>query len=1579
MGVENEWITSSQAYRNALQENMSASQSTLLIPFYVAVTSAAVLSIQLIVDAYNSRVNLSVRSAADEDVNARHGSNTSIAYGVKRQMTSMGGCTIFWFKAAKLLGCLSLVGFTVATLVYCKERHSEIKTDESLFVQMTTQFGYKEIHHLTGGSGLSTTQWCQIAVLTTYVYASVLALTAAGAPPRQRLHADRHLATVLLITFGVFAYRNVWPLMTFTERPLDCTGGWLLWIKLAILGIVAIVIPLLTPRVYVPLDPKNPAVEPNPEQVASLLSLMLYTYLDPFIFKASRDPKMLRDELPPLADYDYTANLVKRSFKYLDTSSGARKGHLFFSLMRIFRREYVILSTMLVIRVFVSFASPIGINQLLQYFEKQGEGVYVRPWVWILWLFLCPFIVSGVMQWYTYIAGAVSVRIKGIITQLVFDHALRIRMKAVPSDAQANSERKTSGSRSTNSSTNIAEDSAAVRGVDHVGKLNNLVTSDLNNIRDGRDFLLLFLMAPLVIVLAVCFLYVILGWSALIGMIVMVLGVPVTGYIANIIQNVQVERMKKTDSRVQLVSEVMGVLRMIKMFGWEAKINAQLAEKREEELKYIFKHQMLRICNGLISYLIPLSTMIATYSVYTIIMKKQLTASTVFSSMAVFDMVKDQLHSIYHMVPLCVQAKVSLDRVAEFLHESELLDEYEGGQNSLKSSAAAFSQRLAMGDFIGFRDASFVWSKRSGASSTPSQLSFRLRIDGELQFKPGSFNLIVGPTGSGKTSLLMALLGEMHFVPTRRESYFNLPRAGGVAYAAQEAWVQNETIRDNILFGSPYEENRYKQVIYECCLERDLELFEAGDNTEVGEKGLTLSGGQKARITLARAIYSRAKIILLDDVLAALDVHTARWVVNKCLQGDIIRGRTVLLVTHNVAIIEQHADFVVTVTSDGRVAGQETSMNAIFKEIVGGKVDGKNDTTSVVLEEVVHTKAATSNRETSSGKLIVAEEVAEGRISWKAVKLYLYSLGGPWLWLVFIGGLLICDLAITMQTWWLGHWASQYDIKPPGEVNAPRYLTIYWILLLVILIPYSTAYTFFQIGTIRASRAIHKRLVESVTGATLRWLDTTPTARVITRCTQDIRAVDGPVSEMLGWQTEMTVTMMVKFGAVILFTPIFVLPGIAVGVLGGWCGTVYVNAQLPVKREMSNARSPILSHFAAAMAGIVSIRAYGCQVPFKLESMKRIDRYTRAARTFQNLNQWVGIRIETLGGLFAAALAAWFTYHQDLSKPNNIGFSLNMAVGFTSLLLWWVRANNEFEISGETILVHNLERIQDYLSIEQEQKATSAGVPPAHWPSSSEIRVENLSARYSVDGPKVLENVSFKIKPGERVGVVGRTGSGKSTLTLSLLRCIHTEGSIYYDSIPTSSVNLDILRRNITIIPQVPELLSGTLRRNLDPFDEHDDATLNDALRSAGLFALQRDNDDVRITLDSIISNAGGNLSVGQRQILALARAIVRRSKLLILDEATSAIDYETDTIIQASLRNELPNDVSLITIAHRLQTIMDADKIMVLDAGRIVEYDTPSVLLRKDGGLLKSLVDESGDREKLYAIAGGKAERTSS
>ncbi|KAI9061280.1 P-loop containing nucleoside triphosphate hydrolase protein [Trametes sanguinea] len=1574
---------------------------SLLIPVYCAGVSALFLA----------KHAVSRRVAAKSGNQDRTGLGSALDAGdlqdsyFRRRIRSLGSFTIFGFRLLDLFAILAL--FSLA-----------------LFQLLGFQLG----------SGHDARFSIHVAQCVLYGYVVILSNVALFGSTHWGRTAFVHASAILAVAWGVYMYRDIWPLATLDRAPVDAVEGSLVWAKLGLLSLSGVFIPFFSPRKYIPLDPKEP-IEPSAEQTASLFALLFYTYLESFIWRARRLSRITFEMLPPLPDYDHLKHLIGRSFPLLDPMQTKSQRHIGLLLIRVFWWELSNLAAMSITAVIGAFAAPISINQLLQYLESGRAEAPIKPWFWIALFFAGRLFKDISDQWFIYYTTRLSARTQAIVTELVFEHALRIRMKADTDDSDNANESDSStavatpdnasqlGAEGTQDGSSAEEDSggeathsvtassstAATPASDSgkgkgkaaasddgasakkkaeeakpdatkkdrsrhlVGRINNLVSSDLNNLENlGMSATFLIVESPFQIMLCIIFLYQILGWSALVGLATMLLTLPLPGWITKQIQGAHREKMRRTDSRVQTVTETMNVIRMIKLFGWEPRITAQLDKKREEELVAVRRSKLLTLLINACNNLIPILIMLSTFFTYTVIMKEELTASRVFSSMAVFDMLRIDLQASFWIIPQLVQAKVSLERISDFLRNTELIDEYERAKEGDAADIWTNSVPEDRKGVIGIRHASFTWSKDGVPSQTPGgtrRRAFVLTIDEELIFQRGKINLIIGATGAGKTSLLMALLGEMHYIPSGPDSYVSLPREGGIAYAAQESWVQNETIKNNILFGAPYDEVRYNKVLHQCALQRDLSLFDAGDETEVGEKGITLSGGQKARITLARAVYSHAEILLLDDILAALDVHTSKWIVEKCLKGDLLEGRTIILVTHNVAMVSPVAHFVVDIGSDGRILSQGSLESALARDAhLLSEVKGEQEVLEKAELELDAEKPEDVTTKQAAGKLVVAEEREEGHVGWTALKLFLGNMSNrPILfWLIYVSGHVIRQSLANLQTWYLGYWASQYETHPPQEVQVQHYLSTYTMLLALDMFVFACTASYYVFGSLRAARIVHKQLVTSVLGTTLRWLDKTPTARIIARCTEDIGMLDNRVARATEIMTQVFVYMVLKVAAVLIFSPIFVIPAIVVSLASGLCAHVFMKVQLSVKREMSNSKAPVLAHFGAAVSGITSVRAYGAQEAFKAEAHRRINRYTRVAITHWNLNRWLGMRIDLIALFFATGLATYLTYASDLSASNT-GFSLTMATAFSSVINQMIRVVNEFELSG-----NSLERIQQYLLIEQEPKPTPEGVPPAYWPASGQLEVEKLSARYSEDGPKVLREVSFEVAAGERVGIVGRTGSGKSSLTLALLRCILTEGNVRYDGLQTEKINLDALRSNITIIPQVPELLSGTLRQNLDPFSEHDDAVLNDALRSAGLFNLQNETDESRITLDTHIAGGGANLSVGQRQILALARAIVRRSKLLILDEATSAIDYETDSIIQTSLRTELGKDVTLLTVAHRLQTIMDSDKIMVLDAGQIVEFGKPGELLQKENGLLRSLVEESGDKEHLYAMAMG-------
>ncbi|KAF7365323.1 hypothetical protein MVEN_00404300 [Mycena venus] len=1257
--------------------------------------------------------------------------------------------------------------------------------------------------------------WENVVLCITYSYATLLACV----PLVSHQFPTPTLNAILLVSFGSYVFRDLLPLATFTLVPQDLAQGRLLWAKILVLAVAAVVIPLSTPRSYVPMDPENPMAKPNAEQTCSLFSSLTYGYMDSLIFLAHKRGGLSSDELPVLADYDCAEHLIRNSFPALDPHSKGASKHLLYGLLRFYRHEYKLLFVLALWNIMFQFAGPVVMNRLLASLEN--EDTFFRPWVWVALLFFVPFFRSMVQARYTWIATRQKTQSEGIMVQLLFAHSLRIRM---------NSETKDSNKRNL------------------IGRINNLSTSDVFNLTAVMEIWITVLLFPLQLALAIWFLYVILGWSSFVGLAVILATLPLPSHLARMMRKLQISSRQRTDARVQQVTETMNVLRMIKWFAWEGKIKEDIAAKREKELTSIRNVRLIVVLNNSINFVIPLLVMLATFSTYTLVMGQELTASIVFSSLAVFDgILRHHIRIVMNSMSRIIQGKVSLDRVDDFLRNTELLDAY--SENS--------SVHMGDDDRIGLQDAEFSWSKQVNDNC------FKLRIRSQVIFQPGVVNLIVGPTGVGKTAVLLALLGETHFIPAGPNPWVNLPRQGGVAYASQQPWVENATIKQNIVFDTSvsFNEARYKRVLHACALYPDLELFEARDETEIGERGLTLSGGQKARVSLARAIYSTASTILLDDVLSSLDIHTAKWIVQNCLSSDLVHGRTVILVTHNIALTRPISQWVVSLGSDGTMV--QGPADAVLKADHLTAADAEEE--QKAFKQDAEPGASVITVSGPIGKLMVTEKSQEGMVKWPTYKVFLANLSSwPIAFVCLICGLfLLNEATISFQFWFLGYWSSQYLNHPASSVPVPFYLGIYSISAVL-------AMAFYII--------IHAKLINSVVGTTLRWLDTTPMSRVITRITQDISKVDNNFALMAVNFTENTIFLLAKFSAVMILNPAFILPGATITLLSVLTGRFYMRAQLPIQRQMSAARSPMLAHFAAAISGLTSIRAYGAERAFLRESTVRIDNFLRPAISFYNLNRWIALRSDVLAGVFSAALGWYLVYGWGSHNgPANVGFSLSAAVSYTSMILWWVRISNALQLDA-----NNLERVVEYLDIEQEEKPTRAGVPPAYWPASGEIRAENLSARYSTDGPEILHNITFDIKSGERIAIVGR--------------------KIYYDGIPIDTINLDSLRSNITIIPQVPELL---------------------------------------------------------------------KSKLLILDEATSAIDYRTDALIQSTLRNELKG-VSVLTVAHRLKSVIDYDRIIVLGTGRIVEFDTPSNLLKKKTGHLRAMVDESSDRDLLLAMAKG-------
>ncbi|KAJ9125510.1 hypothetical protein QFC22_000471 [Naganishia vaughanmartiniae] len=1499
------------------------------------------------------------------------------------------GRYIFGFELARLACLMALLGLSIYATIYAeaptlpKNQVGPAGIDNgSLDILKKKHSKHRKNKHRNNSTlnDLSTQEWAEFSVSVFYMYCAILSFSLLCLKTKSRLRSAIfvHSHFLLIAAWILYVYRDLYPLATFNLISVDTlhVAPWVTWSRVAILSFAAIVLPLFRPRHYRPVDPSEPQTEAHPEQVASIISLLTFQFVNPLIRKAQKMDSLPYDDLPPMTDYDRARYLSEKHMSKLDPIRRKQKGlpprHLFVGLAHTFWKEYLVMAFLMVVKCVMDFASPIGINQLLNYLQSNGEHAQIRPIVWVLWLFLGPVLGSMAFHTYIFITTRCLVRTEAIFSQLIFDHSLRVRMQdderqedvpilgtATPviivedtngvAHGHTIIEAENAGDAaihpvqsnvtqddgsSTNSNVNPAETHATAKSGSMLGRINTLISTDIDNIIEA-------------------------SWSSLIGMLILVLTLPIPGLLARLLNTVQGQLMAATDARVGEITEAMGAVRMLKMFGWEVKSKERIDEKREKELKISRKKQIISQLVDTSNYILPVVTTVVTFMLYTVVQKRALTAGKVFSSIAVFDLIREQLHQVTWFVTCVIQGKVSIERVDDFLNKTELLEYLEKPKLPYQPTEIDTNQEIVVHHGL------FKWQR----PESTSERQFQLKID-DLRFPRGKISVIAGPTGCGKTSLLLGLLGEMIFEPLEQDGYFVLPRSGGIALATQDPWVSAGSIRSNIVFGSPFDLDRYNAVLKACAFETDIKLMPDGDMTEVGEAGRTLSGGQKARLSLARCVYSSQDIILMDDVLSALDTHTSKHIVDTLFNGDLVKDRTVVLVTHHIQLLREVASFIVHLSSDGTIASQGDLESALLHdpELKHELEEDERELEKEDPSEKEEDEELADKDTKPVTKLVVDEEKAVGRIQFKTLSIFLQALGGVIFWVLWPLGCLLGELVIASSPLVLGRWASAYNTaKDPRDVSVGYWLGLYTLLVGGQCILWNITNVSFIFAGIKASRTMHERLVKYIFGTNLRFYDATPVGRIVSRFTKDIKTIDGSFQRLFVALVELSISLLLRFCYLLYFVPKFSIVAIVLGFIGAMLGNAYIHCQICVKREMSNAKSPVFSQLNSAIAGVISIRAYGVQTAFRTDTQGKLDKYTRTATTFYNLNRWVSFRIDVLGGLLASGLAAYLVYAHHNMDPAIVGFSLTIAVSVSQIILYWVRISNEFEVSANSI-----ERLQDYCTIDQEPAHVREKEPPAAWPTSGEVVLEHLSARYSEDGPTVLDDISLSVPSGSRIGIVGRTGSGKSTTALALLRLIPTTGSVIIDGIDTKDINLDDLRSRLALVMQDPTLLSGSLRFNLDPYDMYEDHELNAAMSASGLSATRQSKDGVStpmaLTLDTAIASGGSNLSQGQRQLVALARALVRQAKILIMDEATASVDFETDTLVQQAIKKL--EGVTILTIAHRLDTIIEYDKILVLDAGKKMEYDSPSNLLKNPDSFFRRLVENSGHKELLFSLA---------
>ncbi|KAJ2505450.1 hypothetical protein IWW47_002040 [Coemansia sp. RSA 2052] len=981
-----------------------------------------------------------------------------------------------------------------------------------------------------------------------------------------------------------------------------------------------------------------------------------------------------------------------------------------------------------------------------------------------------------------------------------------------------------------------------------------------------------------------------------------------------------------------------------------------------------------------VPFLVSFTTFLI-YSMFDGISRGPLTAQLIFVSLALFNLLRFPLTTFPNIITTMVNANVALGRIHKLLTSEELdLESVTRLESVRRSNREPSTQNKAGADDKGVAvqvsGGSFRWSSKDSAT-----------LDG-IDFSATSAEhlAIVGRVGSGKSSLLSALLGDM------RKERGDVIVHGQIAYVPQQPWIMNATLRSNILFGLKYDKAFYNRIIDACALRPDLEMLTAGDMTEIGEKGINLSGGQKARVSLARAVYSRADVYILDDPLSAVDAHVARHLFDQVLgPTGLLKSRCRIHATNAIQFIGK-CDSVLML-QDGRVAEYGAVGNIVEKaglvhrlireygiaeaallDVPGdyplpdGNVqleaaqvpstaynlatqDRRLAIDSIPPVTIVPVQCTGQLRATSSsgsGTLIKKEVSAVGKVS---ISTYMdYFRTSTWSsWAIFASLLLLSQGFLVLGNIWLKIWANDSEAHEHGDMY---YIAIYGAFgLISSLFTYYCKVVQWNMCAVRSGRTTHRNMLAAVFRSPVSFFDTTPQGRILQRFSKDQSSIDEVIPNNFGSWLQNLITVSFSFSVIVYSMPAFGLVLLTVAIGFAYLKHYFLDPSRTLKRLLSTTRSPIYAIFQEMLVGVATIRAYGKSDSFISEHLQRFTVYQRCIYVSTAMNRWLGVRQEFMSTIivFATAMLGVISLLYGKVDVGIFGLSLTYALQNTSQIGWMIRNEGELENS-----MCDYMRIQEYEQLTPEAPEVIEDHRPARsWPEQGVVEFKNYSTRYREGLDLVLKDVSFAVKPCEKVGIVGRTGAGKSSLTLALFRIIEAaEGQILLDGEDVAQYGLFDVRSKLSIIPQDPVLFAGTVRENLDPFNSYSDQDIWRALEHAQLADFVRTKDE---RLEFVVTQGGENFSVGQRQLICLARALLKRASILVLDEATAAIDNSTDTIIQESIRKEF-KDCTVLTIAHRLNTIIDSDRILVLDQGKVAEFDTPEALLAKEDGLFKQL-----------------------
>ncbi|XP_028651533.1 canalicular multispecific organic anion transporter 1 [Erpetoichthys calabaricus] len=1342
---------------------------------------------------------------------------------------------------------------------------------------------------------------------------------------------------------------------------------------------------------------KREASKKNPEMVASYLSRITFNWFNSMVIKGYRRPLQM-DDLWDLNDYDKTQEVSSKFEKIMnhqlrkarekhsrqkknklqsdgsltngrtvsqnvlvmedkgekkkDTNKlGYTNGWMVSTLLKTFIRMLIESAVLKLLHDLLVFISP----QLLKLMVSFTEDKSVFEWkgyMYAILLFVVALIQSMLLQQYFQRCFLLGMKVRTAIMAAVYNKALVV--------------------------------SSATRKESTVGEIVNLMSADAQRFMDVANFIHMIWSCPLQIIVSIVFLWEELGPSVMAGVGCMILLVPINGFLATKSKVFQLKNMNYKDKRMKLMNEILNGIKILKFYAWESSFEEQVLNIREKELKVMLKFAYFGSFSAFIFSCAPVLVSLASFAVFVFVDEEGvLTAEKAFTSISLFNILRFPMAMLPMLISSMVQADVSRKRLEKFLGGEEL-------------DTSAVHHDSSFNTAVSFSNATFTWEK----NEEPTLKNVTLDI------KPGKLVAVVGAVGSGKSSLVSAMLGEMENV----KGYVNTK--GSVAYVPQQAWIQNATLRDNILFGSDLKMSRYQTVLEACALLPDMPLLPGRDLTEIGEKGINLSGGQKQRVSLARAVYSNADLYILDDPLSAVDAHVGKHLFEKVIgPKGLLANKTRILVTHGVKFLPEVDEIIVLVNGEVSEVGSYQALKAsgkAFSKFLStyAKNDEKKQKTKDMSEDFIETElfqdclepqaddppedavTVSMKRENSlqrsmcrgskrqkkslpnkvsqadhmvatqtvqKGQRLIEKEAMEtGRVKLSVYLKYLQAIGWGYSILVCLA-YLIQNVAFIGQNLWLSDWTGDslkyYNETYPASQRDMR-LGVFGALGIIQGLFVFVGTALIARGAILASRTLHNKLLGNVLRSPMLFFDTTPTGRIVNRFAKDIFTIDEAIPLSFRSWVMCFLGVLGTLLVICFATPLFTAVIVPLALFYFFVQRFYVATSRQLRRLDSVSRSPIYSHFGETVSGLSVIRAYGHQQRFLQHNEKATDDNLKSVYPWIVSNRWLAIRLEFVGNLVVFFSALFAVLSRNTLDSGLVGLSISYALNVTQTLNWLVRMTSELETN-----IVAVERVCEYTKLENEAAWVTDHQPPKGWPDAGKIHFNDYKVRYRPELDLVLHGITCDIESTEKVGIVGRTGAGKSSLTNCLFRIIESAGGyLLIDGIDIAKLGLHDLRRHLTIIPQDPVLFSGTLRMNLDPFNNFSDEELWRALEQSHL---KEYVEGLQQGLNHEVTEGGENLSVGQRQLVCLARALLRKSKILILDEATAAVDLETDNLIQSTIRTQFSH-CTVLTIAHRLHTVMDSSRVMVLNEGRIVEFDSPSVLLQRRGHFY-SMAQEAG------------------